>query len=1380
MKDDAASLVELSPTEKRMLLAQRLKAKASAPKPFPMSFAQQRLWFLDQMQPGSTLYNIPGVVRLRGKLHLAALRKALNEIVRRHEVLRTTFDMLNEQPVQIVAPPVGTELPVVDLCELPEDERQAETRRLYEAEGKIHFNLAQGPLLRAKLLLLPDEQQLLIFTLHHIISDGWSTAVLIKELTILYESFAKNVPSPLPELPIQYVDFAVWQHKRLSGEFLEKQLAYWKEQLAGIPAALELPTDHPRMELRGASGAELSLLLSKPLGERLVSLSREEGVTLFMLMLAAFQTLLHRYTGQTTVVVGTPIAGRDRAELEPLIGLFVNTLVLRADYGDQPTFRQLLARVKETALAAYAHQSVPFEKVVAELQPERRLDHVPIFQVMFTLQSVPYGEEELSELSSFGDEVKNIAAGTGLPLSKFDLTLSVLETKAGIYCSIQYREDLFDESTIRRMLENFRVLLQSIVDTPDARVSALPMLAEAERRLLLVEWNQTNRERQRGLGLTQMFEAQAARAPAATALVYRHRQLSYHELNERANRLAALLRTRGVQAEVIVGLLARHSPEMIVGLLAILKAGGAYLPLDRTSPQGRLAFMLADAQASLVLAQDDLVASLPEDAPPVVALSEQSHFGDHVGESERSEEKSATHPAYVAYTSGSQGKPLGIVIEERQVIESVRTLIEHLSVAPGTSWGLLPPLTVNASQTLIFASLCAGATLHLIDEEHAADLPALGRHLAQHPVDGLRLAPSQLFPLLSDVASETPLRLNRLILGGEPLRWELIEELRRTLPDTFVLNHYSPVEVTGGGIAHPVHHYEASNHIGGSAPLGRPLPNTRAYVLDPLLQPVPIGAGGELYIGGDCLARGYIKGFRDTAESFIPNPFDRQPGARIYKTGDLARRLPDGNLLFLGRARDRQIKIGGVRIEPEEIEAILRAHASVLAAFVMAQEDTRRIEHLVAYLVAPEDADEERVRVEVWEMLRKSLPVEMLPSALIFLDDLPLSPGGQIDVQLLPSPYKAISAPPREFVAPRDTTELRLARIWEELLGVSQISVKDNFFDLGGHSLLAVRMMAQARKQLGRQIPLAALFERATVEHLADMLRRETPDETESPLVAIQPRGDRRPFFCVHEIGGGVIDYIHLARHLGTEQPFYGLQAITAHGSNTESVEDMASRYLEAVREVQAVGPYILGGWSFGGLIAFEMAQQLQKMKQDVALLALFDSMAPGFLDRSAFADLPDTHDPAMLVRFIKETLGADFNLPLDDYQSFTPSAQLSYIFAQAKSACLIPQEIELAEFLVWLQAVGNRMKAEREYAARPYAGRVTLFNARDLSLHPAHIRERLALDPTYGWGKLSFKGIETYFVPGTHRTIMQEPNVSALAEQLKRLIIQIEVGAES
>jgi amino acid adenylation domain-containing protein len=1375
--NDGASSVRLSLEEKRALLAARLKSKLRAAKYFPMSFAQQRLWFLDQIQPGSPLYNIPSVVPLRGTLNLVALQKALNEVVRRHEVMRTTFARVNEQPMQVIAPSASPVLSVADLRELAEDCREVEMRRLYEVEGKISFDLARGPLLRVKLLWLRPEEQLLIFTVHHIIFDGWSAGVLLKEITALYQSFCRSAPSPLPELSIQYADFAVWQHKRLRGDLLEKGIAYWKEQLQGIPVVLNLPRDRSTTKAPQAAGAELSLVVPAPLSQQLKSLSQHEGATLFMLLLAAFQTLLHRYTGQSTIVVGTPIAGRDRAELEALIGLFVNTLVLRADYGDDPTFRQLLARVKQTALEAYAHQSVPFERVVEELRPERGLDYSPLFQVMFSLQSVAYGESELERLSSFGNEVKSIGAGLDLPLSKFDLTLSAVETKTRLYCSLQYRTDMFDESTIRRLLENFRVLLQSIVDAPDDHVSALPILAAAEARRLIVEWNDTDKDYPSELSVAQMFAAQAERTPEGIALVCRARQISYRKLNERAGRLAGLLRTRGVRTEVLVGLFAEPSPEMIVGLLAVLKAGGAYLPLDPAASPQRLKSLLADAQASLVLTPAHLSSRLREDTTAVVLLDEDDKFTAPESEAELAE-RGPAQAAYVIYVSDSQGKPRGIVIEDRQVANSLQILAEHVTFAPGTSWAVQSPLTANSAQKLILASLCGGATLHVIAGDQATATAPRDQHLAQVPIDGLLIAPSQLVTMLGDMGVDSPLPRRWLVLGGEPARREWIEELQAKFPDLSVVNHYAPTEATGAGLTCLVKNASV-DHVDRDIPVGRPSPNTKTYVLDLRLQPVPIGVAGELYIGGDFLARGYLNRVRETAEKFIPDPFSRSHGARLYKTGDVARQLPDGNLLLLGRTGDRQLKIRGFRIEPEEVEVVLRPHPSVRETLVMAQEDALGSKQLVMYLVAADDDDDESgVRAVVWQMLKKSLPVEMLPSAIIFLDELPLAADGKVAVQLLPSPYAAISEAPREFVAPRDTIELQLALIWEGLLGVAPISVTDNFFDLGGHSLLAIRMMAKAHQQLGRRIPLAALFERGTIEHLAAMVRLGTDAEAESPLVAIQPRGDRQPFFCVHGIGGGVIDYLHLARHLGTEQPFYGLQATGADADS--SVEGMASRYLEAVRKVQPGGPYLLGGWSFGGLIAFEMARQFQELGQEVAMLALFDSIAPGFIDRSAYLDVPDTNDPAQVARFISGTMGNDPGAAsLDDRESYTPAEQLQRAFEHAKQERAVPAEIELPEFLVWLAGLRKGMLAEREYLPTAYAGRLTLFKARELSSHSESIREQLARDPTYGWGRLCSQGVEPRFVPGSHHTIILEPNVSALAEQLKRWVAQIKLGAK-
>ncbi len=899
--------------------------------PCQLSFAQQRLWFLDQLESNSPLYNIPAAVRLTGHLNMAALEQSFNEIVRRHEALRTRFAVVDGSPVQVIAPTLNVPLPVIDLSELPEAERAAEAQSLTTAEVERSFDLARGPVFRTSLLRLNDEEHALLITMHHIISDGWSLGVFMRELTALYEAFSQGQPSPFAELPIQYADYAVWQRGWLQGEALEQQLTRWREHLLGAPAVLELPTDRPRPAVQSHRGAIHTLVLSKSLTERIKVLSRQEGATLFMTLLAAFQALLMRYSGQDDIVVGTPIAGRSRTEIEGLIGFFVNTLVLRTDLSGDPTFRELLGRVREVTLGAYEHQDVPFEKLVEELQPERSLSHTPLFQVMFALQNTPGQALELQGLRL--NPMTSVSK-----VAKFDLSLFLVERAEGLRGAVEYCTDLFDEATITRMLGHFQTLLEGVIADPDRQLSELPLLTEAERRQLLVEWNDTVAEYPKDKCLHELFETQVERAPNAVAVMFEDERLTYGELNRRANQVAHHLRKRGVKAEVLVGIMMERSIEMVVGLLGILKAGGAYLPLDPAYPQERLSFMLEDAEVPVLLTQKRLSESLPEHNAEVVYL--ETDWEAIAGESTENFDGGARaeNSAYVIYTSGSTGKPKGVQILHRAVVNFLASMQRQPGLTNQDTLLAITTLSFDIAALELYLPLTVGARLVVVSREVASDGTQLAKRLSG--VTAMQATPAT-WRLLLEAGWSGSDQL-KILCGGEALSRDLANELLER--SATLWNLYGPTETTIWSAASEVKSKE------GPVFIGQPIANTQIYVLDRYLQLAPVGVTGELYIGGDGLARGYLNRPELTAERFIVHPLRGETGVRLYRTGDVTRRLANGSIEFLGRV-DHQVKVRGYRIELGEIEAALSQHPAVEQAVVLAREDKPGDKRLVAYLI---------------------------------------------------------------------------------------------------------------------------------------------------------------------------------------------------------------------------------------------------------------------------------------------------------------------------------------------------------------------------------------------------------------------------------------------
>ncbi|HKG13542.1 MAG TPA: amino acid adenylation domain-containing protein, partial [Pyrinomonadaceae bacterium] len=1045
----------------------------------PLSFAQQRLWFIHKLEPSSSAYNLPVAVRLSGRLNVAALGRALGEIVRRHESLRTSFGMSDGQPVQIIAPPAELDLPVLDFSHLPEDGRMTEARERASEDARRPFDLERGPLYRLGLLRLGEEDHVLLFTMHHIVSDGWSMGVLVREVVELYSAFAEGGPSPLPPLPIQYADFAHWQRTHLAGEVLETHWQYWKRQLGGALPVLELPTDRPRPPVQSFRGASLTLDLPATLVENLNSLARREGVTLFMLLLAAFKATLHRYTGQEDIVVGSPIANRNRLETEGLIGFFVNTLALRTDLSGAPSFLELLKRVRTASLEAYAHQDMPFEQLVEQLQPDRSTNRHPLFQVMFQLGNAPMGEASLPGLTLQAVETERVT-------TQFDLSVDIAEDADGLLAVAEYSTDLFDAPTVARLLGHFRNVLERVAERPDESIARVPLLSGAERGQLLIGWNETGKEYTADKCLHELFEAQAARAPEATAVVGRGERLTYAALDARANRLARHLRSLGVGPEARVGVLLERSPEMVVALLAVLKAGGAYVPLDPSYPRQRLAFILDDARASALITRARLRELIPErEKTRVVCLDEEASAVARQGASNPGPAAGTENLAYVIYTSGSTGRPKGVGV-------SHGSLVNHQAAARD-AYGLracdrvlqFASLSFDVAAEEIFPTLLCGATLVLRDDESPGVGEGLLRQLEENRVTVLNLPASvwhEWAGELSRDGASLPDCLRLLIVGSERVMRESLASWGEMAGGrTRLMNAYGTTETTiTATLYQPLKRAEVA-HACAALPIGRPLANTRTYVLDALMQPVPVGIVGELYVGGRGVARGYLNRPGLTAEKFVPDPFGVEPGVRLYRTGDLVRYLSDGNIEFVGRV-DEQVKVRGFRIELGEVEAALNEQRGVREAVVLARPDAYGRSRLVAYVSA--GRNHEVTERELRERLRERLPEFMVPQVFVVLDELPLAPNGKVDRRALPEP-EDVSDHAEEPVAPRSEVERTIAAVWREVLGREKVGVNENFFDLGGHSLLLVQVHNRLRKAFDAEITMLDLFKYPTVGALA-------------------------------------------------------------------------------------------------------------------------------------------------------------------------------------------------------------------------------------------------------------------------------------------------------
>ena len=1368
-KDLRTSIESLS-FEQRALLEKRLLARrAGAPvdkiprrdpaEPCPLAATQQRLWFLDRLNPGSAVYNEPSALRLEGALDAAALGRALDEIVARHEVLRTVFTVVHGEPRQVVQPPRSLVLDAVDFSALADAARSAEVARVLTEVATRPFDLTADLMLRACLIRLTPEEYILLLVKHHIASDSWSASVLWSELEALYAAFSTGKPSPLPPLPIQYADFALWQRRWLEDGVLERQIAYWRGKLDGVPPELGLRGDRPRPEVQTHRGDRVSRLLPIELAESLKALGQAEGATLFMVLLTALAVLLYRYTGRDDLIIATPVAGRTRLEIEPLIGFFVGTLPLRVSLGDQPTARELLDRVRKTALEAYANQDVPFDRLVEALAPERSRNRSPLVQVLLALQNARGALPALRGL-----RISRVPVGT--ETAKFDLSVHVMETSWGLDVTAIHSAELFDAGTIARLLEHLEILLGAIVANPDCRVSMLPMLGASERQQLLVEWNRTEHDSARPATIHGMVAAQIARTPAAPAVVHQGTTLSYAELGGRARALAQRLREMGVGREVLVAVCLPRSPALVVALLGVLEAGGAYVPLDPDHPDERLRLVLEDARAGIVLTDETQRRRLGEGPWRAVYVDGETATEGLLHGASHTPDDSA-HLAYVAYTSGSTGRPKGVLCTHGGAANYLAFVLDTYGL--GVQDVVLPRSSVafDASVREIFGTLAAGALLVFLDDGQVRDPRTLLAGVRAHGATILTVVPSLLRALITEAEATGPVPSLRLLLvAGEPLLALDVERAREHLaPRAEVVNQYGPTECTIISTFHVARPEVDHRHV---VPIGRPVWNARLFVLDAHREPVPIGVPGELYIGGVGVARGYLGAPGLTAERFPPDPFSNRPGARMYRTGDVVRYLPDGTLEILGR-RDNQVKVRGNRIELEEIEAVLRRCPGVREAVVALWPPGDAEGDLAAYVVpdAPETLSAHAVRAHA----RAHLPRYMEPRYIELLRALPLTSIGKMDRVALPPPGSGNQSD-RAYVLPRIPLEWQIARVWEEILGVRPVGATDDFFELGGHSLLAVRMMQGLERECGRSLPLTALFTVPTVEGLARALLRQEVTRFRTFLTPVIKEGDRPPFFFLHgDYNGGGFYSLALARGLDPGQPFI---AVHPHPlvdrSMPPSVPVMAAELVAEIRGMQPHGPYRLGGHCNGGVVAFEVARQLVEAGEQVDALVVIDAAARNARFRAlrglaralaAVRGLEPAEEADLFVRLRDRSVAMVWRLAAWIPRLGQRGASVTGAPPQAGGEASEGEQERRPALVSWPESepVREYRRIVRAHVPGFYSGRVTV-------LVPERALQRHS---ELGWSRVA-RQVEVRTVPGEHLTAITQ-HAPAVAERLRECL---------
>lgn len=1358
-----------SGSSRRALLGERLRKLAGGPRQYPLSFAQQRLWFLDQLEPNSPLYNIAALVRLTGSVDTGALQTAINKIVARHDVLRTQFAAGEGDPQQVILPHLEVPLAVVRVQGSTAEDRQTEISRLVVEEVRKPFNLRSAPLLRGTLLRLEENECRLVLVFHHIISDEWSLKVFFSELAACYKSAVSGQPLVLPALALQYADYSEWQRKWLTGPVLEEQLAYWRKQLEGNPAATELPSDRPRPLNSTFAGGTCSRTLPLSLGESLRSLGQRHNATLFMVLLAAFNALVYRYTRQEDLIIGSPIAGRNRIEAEALMGFFVNTLPLRTNLGGNPGFTELLERIRQVTLGAYAHQDLPFEKMVHDLHPERSHNQTPFARMMFLVQNAPIEQLQLPGVTLDFLEFES-------ELAKFDLTFLVQETSRGFCVRAEYSRELFDAATIERMLQHYENLLAGAVADPSQRLSSLPLLSSHERKQLLVDWNDTARAYPRDKSIHELFEAQASRVPEAIAAVYGEQTTSYGELNARANQLARYLRQFNVNQQQPVAICLHRSSAMLVGLLGILKAGAAYVPLDPRYPKERLAFILQDTGAPVLLTEQGLLSSVPRDGAKLVCLDADWELIARQDRQNLGLPSSPDDLAYIMYTSGSTGEPKGVAVPHRGVNRLVLNS-DFVQLGSADRLAQVSNFSFDAATFEIWGALLNGGRVVGISGDVALSPKEFAAELRERGVTAMFLTSA----LFNQLAAEVPgafESVRTVIAGGEALDPKWVRSVLENRPPKRLLNGYGPTENTTFTCWHQIRELSPTCT---NVPIGRPIANTWVYILDPDLNPVPIGVPGELYAAGDGLAKGYWRRPEFTAEKFIVNPFGPEaPGQTLYKTGDLARYLVDGRIEYLGRIDD-QVKIRGFRVELGEIETVLAQHSD-LRQCVVSASGRNATKRLVAYVV-PAPGRSVPNASELRSFLSRKLPTYMLPAAFVTLQSIPVTPNGKVDRKALPAPDQERPDLERKYVPPTDEAELQLTRIWESALGVRPIGIQDKFFDLGGHSLLAVRVISQIEKAFGRKLRLATIFQAPTIAQLAAILREEIKESAvvdKTSVVEIQGQGSRPPLFLVHGAGGGMFwGYLNLARHLGTDQPIFGFKSRGLDGrEELEDIPKIAAAYVADLRRVQPHGPYYLGGYCFGGNVAFEMARQLSELKEQVALLALLNCAPPN----SRYTRVPWT--PRWALRFLCNFVyWANYcrrwsRTQRRDFIAWKLSLWNRRVRAWGQARPEVPGQVQAGDLVdlssfteeerkVWKAHINGLVA----FRPSPYPGRVHLFRSPG---HPLWC----SFDPDYGWGDFAAAGVERIIIPGAHEKILEEPCVATLAAKLDKVLLQAQAAS--
>jgi amino acid adenylation domain-containing protein len=1307
--------------------------------PCPLSPAQQRLWFLEQLNSNLPLYNEAEAVLLTGELNIDAMENALNIIIDRHDVLRSTVKVIDGVPHATIHERWPLRFKRIDLSPLPSPERQSELERLLIDEPRVLYDLEAEPGIRVTLLRLSSREHVLILMMHHIICDWSSEGIIWRELSALYHSFLSGQPVTLPALPITHADYAAWQQHKLANTSFDEDLAFWEKMLHGAPALLELPADRSRPAVMSYQGGRLRWKLTRTLTEALRNTSREEKTSLFTIFAATLSTLLYRYTGSEDILVGLPLADRDQQELQSVIGFLLHTHVLRTRLSADMTFRDLLSSVQKGVLDLYAHRSAPFDQVVRRLQPERNLSFSPLFQVMLNWRD---RDQQLSFIGLDGLAIDSLMAASNT--SKFDLFLFATDSGDEIWLELEYNADLFDKDRIERMLSHYQALLEAAAVDPSANIAKMPLLTAGEHRQI-VDWNRTELNYSSDKCLDELIEEQIERTPDAVAVTFDDHQLTYRQLGVHSSQLASYLQELGVGRNTLVAICVDRSAEMMVGLLAILKAGGAYLPLDPMYPPDRLAFMLQDAQPLVLLTQESLRDFLPSQQSQIICVDKlPTTITGRPATSTALSGRQVDDLAYVLYTSGSTGTPKGVQIQHRALVNFLSSMQREPGITDGDTVLALTTLSFDIAGLELWLPLTVGAHVVIACGETARDGKQLLALMERCNPTIMQATPITWRMLLDAGWKESP-RL-KILCGGEAWPTELADEL---LPKCQSLwNMYGPTETTI---------WSAVSRVEKDKPvlIGPPIANTTFHILDDRNQPLPVGIPGELYIGGQGLALGYLGRPALTSERFVPDPFSPMTGSRLYKTGDLVRRVANGSIEFLRRV-DHQVKLRGFRIELGEIEALLEQHTDISQCVVAIEGQDPADKRLVAYVI-PTDPQLVPSVDDLRGALKQHLPNYMIPAIFAVIKKMPLTSNGKIDRKALSLSQHTTITNDAPVDAPRDSVEAKLVHIWERVFEVSPIGIRTNFFDVGGYSLMVVKLFAQINKVFDRSLPIATIFRSPTIEQLATLIRGRT---ISSSLVPIRPLGSKNPLFIVHSY----LTYDRFRKIIEQDRPLYGLQEAEDDSERVLSLADRVAEYVHQIREVQPEGPYHLIGWCAAGPLTVELARGLQDSGGEVAMVGLIDSAHPALAG--------GRHRELNMVDRVRELIR--FHRHRQQQAQFAEYSSVEYVWLafrdRVSTSCrnFFLRHWKLVFEIRRLMGLSSprfmyNLPSWKPDNVEPYDGQIRLFRP--------HLTNRPHIDTSLGWGEIALRGVDVVWVPGDHESMFVEPNIDVFGQMLERLL---------